>query len=200
MNRSRSSLICRLSALSVLLPALASAHPGHDGGHDLAWDFSGGFAHPLGGFDHLLAMVAVGLWAAQLGGRSRWLVPSGFVAALALGAALGRTGFVPAGIEQGIAASLFAIGLLIASAKRLPPVAGLVLTALLGIFHGFAHGAEIPAAADSLSYGLGFVAASVLLNGIGLGLGMFNSRLSARFTRLAGVGFASAGAVLLLVS
>lgn len=197
MNRPFAARCFQLFAVLALLPAVASAHPGHDGGHDLSWDFSGGFAHPLFGLDHLLAMICVGLWAARLGGRARWLVPATFVGVLSLAAVLGRQSAVPAGVEQMIAASLLVFGLMIATARRLPLAAGLALTAVFAAFHGFAHGAEIPATSNGLAYGLGFVAATVLLHGAGLVAGRFTARQSAWFARLAGTGVAAVGAVML---
>src|SRR5471032_3382046 len=148
-----------LGALPLLFPVLAQAHPGHD----LTWDFGGGFAHPLSGWDHLLAMTAVGLWAAQLGGRARWFVPSAFVGVMALAAVFGHFfGTIP-GTEQGIAASILILGLLIATTARLPVAAGMALVGVFAVFHGVAHGAERPATAGGLGYGAGFVAATALL-------------------------------------
>ena len=187
-------------AFFALLPVLAQAHPGHDGGHGLTWDFTGGLGHPFFGLDHLLAMVAVGIWAAQLGGRARWLVPATFVGVMTLGAALAHSGnavvSAPA-VEQLIAASLLAFGLMIALAKRLPLAVGLPFVALFAAFHGFAHGAEIPANASGLAYGLGFVLATVALHLAGLALGKLSLRQSARWSQLAGAGIAVVGAVLL---
>ena len=188
----------KITAALTLLPAIASAHPGHDGGHDLTWDFAGGFAHPVFGLDHFLAMIAVGIWAAQLGGRARWFVPATFVGVMTLAAVFGQNGVVPAGMEQMIAASLLAFGLMIALAKRLPLAAGLGLTALFAAFHGFAHGAEIPANTSGLTYGLGFVAATVLLHAAGLALGKFSLNQSSWFAKTAGAGVAAVGAVLLV--
>ena len=192
------SRLSTFTAVLALLPAVASAHPGHDGGHDLSWDFAGGFTHPVFGLDHLLAMIAVGIWAAQFGGRARWIVPATFVGVMTLATAFAQNGVVPAGMEQMIAASLLAFGLMIAMAKRLPLAAGLGLTALFAAFHGFAHGAEIPARANGLSYGLGFVAATVLLHAIGLSLGKFSATKSPWFSKTAGAGVAAVGAVMLV--
>jgi urease accessory protein len=197
----KSRLVARFfkfAAALALLPAVASAHPGHDGGHDLTWDFAGGFAHPVFGLDHLLAMIAVGIWAAQLGGRARWIVPATFVGVMTLSAAFGQNGVVPAGMEQMIAASLLTFGLMIALAKCLPLAAGLALTALFAAFHGFAHGAEIPATSNGLGYGLGFVAATVLLHLGGLALGKLSLNQSSWFTKTAGAGVATVGAVMLI--
>jgi len=184
------------AALALLFPALAQAHPGHDG-HDLTWDFSGGFAHPVGGLDHILAMVAVGLWAAQLGGRARWLVPAAFVGVMALAAAFGqRAGAIP-GTEQGIAASVLVLGLLIAATVRLPVAAGMALAGLFAAFHGVAHGAEMPATAGGLAYGAGFMVATASLHTAGAGLGLLAGKFSARVPRLAGWGIAAAGVVMM---
>jgi urease accessory protein len=184
--------LIRIGSLLLVFPVLAHAHPGHDG-HDLTWDFSGGFAHPLSGWDHLLAMVAVGLWAAQLGGRARWLVPASFVSVMLIGAAFGRAGLVVPGVEQAIAASVLVLGLLIAATVRLPVVAGMALVGIFAFFHGFAHGAEMPMTAGALSYGAGFVAATVLLHAAGVGLGLVSGRFSARAAKIAGWVIAAGG-------
>jgi urease accessory protein len=188
----------RLLALAAVLAVApwASAHPGHDGDHDLTWDLSGGLAHPLSGADHLLAMIAVGLWAAQLGGRARWLVPLAFVGVMTLGAALGHAGLIFSGIEQGIAASVLVLGLLIAKSVRLPAVAGMALVGFFALFHGLAHGAEMPATVGGLSYGAGFIAATCLLHLIGIGLGTLAARGSDKLASYAGWGIAAAGLVL----
>lgn len=183
----------------VIVP-LAQAHPGHDGDHgDFTWDFSGGVLHPLTGFDHLIAMLAVGLWAAQLGGRARWLVPAVFVALMTLGAALARSGVVLPGVEHMIAASVLVLGLLIATAARLPVAAGMTLVGLFAAFHGFAHGAEMPAGSQALSYGLGFIFATALIHAAGVGLGVVTATRSEKITRYAGWAIAASGAVLLAV-
>jgi len=192
--RTRSRLLRTLSWLLVTAP-LAQAHPGHEG-DGLVWDFSGGFAHPLSGWDHLLAMIAVGLWAAQLGGRARWLVPSAFVGVMALGAAVGHAGLMLPGVEQGIAASVLVLGLLIATAVRLPVAAGMTLVGIFAVFHGIAHGAEMPATAGGLSYGAGFVVATALLHAVGVGLGMGAACFSTKTTKLAGWAIAASGVVL----
>ncbi|HVU23389.1 MAG TPA: HupE/UreJ family protein [Opitutus sp.] len=181
--------------VALLAPLSAFAHPGHDG-HDFTWDFSAGFAHPLTGVDHLLAMIAVGFWAAQLGGRARWLVPSAFVAAMIGGAALGRAGLAFSGLEQLIAASVLVLGLLVATAARVPLAASTALVGVFALFHGFAHGAGMPAAAAALQFGLGFVVATALLLAAGLALGQSSTRLPARAVKLTGFAIAACGAVL----
>jgi urease accessory protein len=181
--------------LAALAPSVVFAHPGHDGGHGdgLTWDFVGGFGHPIGGLDHLLAMVSVGLWAAQLGGRARWAVPGAFLAALAAGAALGAGGMTFGWVEQGIAASVLVLGLLVVSAARLPLAAGMVIAAGFAVFHGLAHGAEMPASASGAAYGAGFLAATALLHAAGLGLGLLAERAPKWVRQAAGAGLVVAG-------
>ncbi len=181
------------------IPALAHAHPGHDG-HDFGWDFNTGFTHPLLGWDHLAAMLAVGLWAAQLGGRARWLVPAAFVSVMALGAALAQSGVAIPGSEQVIAASVLVLGLLIATAAKLPTGAGMVLVGLFAAFHGFAHGAEMPATSGGLIYSVGFIAATALIHAAGVGLGsLATARQSEKLTRTAGWAIAACGVALFAV-
>ena len=184
-----------VSGLVLAFPALALAHPGHDGG--LTWDFSGGFAHPFSGWDHVLAMVAVGLWAAQLGGRARFLVPASFLALMALGFALGRHGVFLPGAEQAIAASVVALGLLVARPARVPAAAAMALAGLFALFHGFAHGVEMPLSSGVLGYGAGFILATAALQAAGAGLGALAARTSPRAARLAGWAIAAGGALLL---
>ena len=138
MTKSLGRRFLTLAAALAVVP-WASAHPGHDGDHDFNWDFSGGLVHPLSGLDHLLAMIAVGLWAAQLGGRARWLVPAAFVGVMALGAALGHAGMNFSGMEQAIAASVLVLGLLVARSVRLPVAAGMALVGVFALFHGLAR-------------------------------------------------------------
>jgi urease accessory protein len=195
MTKSMGRRLLALAAVLAVTPWV-SAHPGHDGDHDFTWDFSGGLAHPLSGVDHLLAMIAVGLWAAQLGGRARWLVPVAFVGVMTLGAALGQAGLAFSGIEQGIAASVLVLGLLIARSVRLPVTAGMGLVGFFALFHGLAHGAEMPATAAGLSYGAGFIAATGLLHLVGIGLGTLAARRSGKLASCAGWGIAAAGVVL----
>ncbi|MCG6207420.1 HupE/UreJ family protein [Rhodopseudomonas sp. HC1] len=174
------------------MPGLAEAHTGvhpfsANGG-------AAGFAHPMLGADHLLAMVAVGLWAASLGGRARWLVPASFVALMALGAALGGFGPALPAVEPMIALSVIALGVLIALAVRVPTAAAAAMVALFGLFHGAAHGAEMPAMASPLAYVAGFVAATLILHGVGLALGAVLPRT--RALKFAGGAIAAAGLAL----
>ena len=169
----------------------AFGHPGHVS----SAGFTAGLTHPLGGWDHLLALLAIGVWAAQLGGRATWGVPAVFVSVMALAAVAGQYfGAVPA-FDQGAAATVVVLGLLIGAAVRLPVVAGAALAAAFAIFHGYAHGAELGAGQDFLTYGIGFVLTSAGLHLAGIGLGRGTARLSANATRLLGWGVTAAGLV-----
>jgi urease accessory protein len=177
-------------AVAGLMPVLAQAHPFHG----VAQGFTGGLSHPLTGLDHILAMVAVGLWAAQLGGRCRWAIPATFVGLMTVGGALGMAGVPMPGVESGIAASVLVLGVLIAAAVRLPMFAGMALVGLFAIFHGHAHGTEIPVAASGLSYAAGFVLATIALHACGVGLGMLaQKRATIPALRFAGAAIAVAG-------
>ncbi|MFZ4860266.1 MAG: HupE/UreJ family protein [Desulfuromonadaceae bacterium] len=139
--------------------------------------FAEGLAHPFIGLDHLLAMLAVGLWAAQLGGKAKWFVPTAFVGVMASSAWLASVGLaVMAGMDPAIAGSVIILGLLVAFRVRLPVEASAGLVGLFAAFHGMAHGMEIPQTASPLVYGLGFVTATAMLHGIGLCLGLAHGR------------------------
>jgi urease accessory protein len=154
------------AAVVMALPATALAHTGHmePGG------FLHGFAHPLGGADHLLAMIAVGLWAAQIGGRALWALPLAFVGTMILGGLYGMAGLPLPSVELGILGSVLVLGGLIALQPRLPVAACAAIVALFAVFHGFAHGVEMPEAASPQAYGLGFALATALLHGAGIAL------------------------------
>ena len=175
---------------TLMLPSLAYAHTvaGQTSG------FAHGFVHPLTGLDHIAAMVAVGLWAAQRGGRAVWVVPLTFVSVMSVSGLLGMTGvFIPF-VEPGIAASVFVLGLLIAAAVRLPLVASSLIVGLFAVFHGHAHGAEMPETVSGLAYGIGFVLATGLLHCCGIGLGLLAGQLeSPRFVRYTGGATAALG-------
>ena len=172
------------------LAGFAQAHPGHGGE---------GFAHPLHGLDHLLTMLAVGLWAAQLGGRAKWAVPAAFVSMMALGGALGMAGVAVPFAEQGIVASVLVLGVLIAAAVRLPPAASMAVVGIFALCHGYAHGAEMPATAAGFSYGLGFVGATALLHACGIGAALAMQQLAeTRWLRATGVAICAASVMLFL--
>lgn len=182
-------------ALLALTPFLAQAHPMHGQASGLA----SGLNHPFSGLDHILAMVAVGLWAAQLGGRSTWLVPAAFVSLMTVGGAMGMMGIYLPMVEAGILASVLVLGVLIAAAARLPLAASMAVVGLFAVFHGHSHGTEIPHAASGLAYAAGFVLATVALHACGIGLGLLvQKRLNAPALRAAGAAIAFAGICLWL--
>lgn len=198
-NSTRFPSIARfaLPLLSILLvPSLAQAHPGLAGhGHG----FENGLLHPLTGLDHICAMVAVGLWAAQCGGRALWLVPSTFVSLMIIGGTLGMNGVGIPYVEPGIAASVLVLGLLIATAVRLPVAASMAIVGLFALFHGYAHGAEMPETASSLVYGIGFITATAGLHLSGIGASIAARRLaSEQMVRYAGGAIAACGVYLCL--
>jgi urease accessory protein len=180
---------------AVLLPGAAEAHTfGLPHSH-----FTAGLTHPLGGLDHLLAMVAVGLWAAQLGGRALWAVPAAFVAMMVAGGIAGMTGVALPLVELGIVGSLLVLGALIMGWAKLPVWASAALVGFFALFHGHAHGAEMPADGSALGYAAGFVLATALLHGIGLAAGLYVQKgLAPWLVRLGGAGVAAAGLVLLV--
>jgi urease accessory protein len=194
MNR----IALRLAAASlVLAPCVASAHPGHEGTPGLVH----GFLHPLGGLDHILAMVAVGLFAARLGGRALWLVPASFVVTMAVAGVAGMTGFALPYVEAGIALSILVLGAAIALDWTMPVAAAMGLVAFFAVFHGHAHGAEMPQTMSGLAYGAGFIAATAALHALGIGLGLVIGRsgetASRRILQIGGGAAALAGAALL---
>ena len=159
------------------LSTSAQAHPFHGSGAGLA----AGFAHPLNGLDHLLAMLAVGLWAAQVGGRARWMVPGAFLAAMAAGGMMGFAALVPPFAEQMIAASGLVFGLLIVTRSTLSPWLGAGLASAFALYHGAAHAAELPATAAALPYAAGFCAATALLLAAGVAAGSLIRQTFRRF-------------------
>lgn len=184
--------IVDLSLLAALLlaPATVLAHTGAGS----TAGFGSGFLHPIGGLDHLLAMIAVGLWAAQAGGRAIWTVPTAFVSVMILCGALGMAGIALPHVETGIVLSVLVLGVLIAVAVRLPVVAAAAIVGLFAVFHGHAHGAEMPLGAGAFAYSAGFALATALLHGAGIGLGMAIRRFSVEpLTRFAGVAIAVSG-------
>ena len=171
---------------STLLGPGAEAHTGVG----TAAGLSHGFLHPVGGLDHILAMVGVGLLGFVIGGRARWLLPLSFIAMMAVGGALGVAGVGLPFVETGIALSVVVIGAAVAFGAKLPLALAAALAGGFAVFHGHAHGAEMPLAASGLAYGLGFMAATALLHAVGLGAGVALQQLlesaSGRASRLAG--------------
>ena len=158
-----------------------------------------GLGHPFLGIDHLLAMLAVGVWAYQLGGSALWKVPLVFVLTLLVGANLGLAGIGLPVMEPMIAASLMVLGLIIAMKWRVMPLLASMIVAVFALFHGMAHGLEMPLAASPLAYVFGFSVATILLHGLGVMLAYgFQQTSQVVLMRAGGVGLAGAGLMLLL--
>jgi urease accessory protein len=180
-------------ALLMLTPTLAFAHTGVGD----ASGFMHGFEHPIGGLDHVLAMVAVGVLAAVLGGRALWLVPASFVGMMLVGFGLGAAGAEVPFAELAIAVSSIAIGAAAAWGKGVPVIAAMALAGGFAVFHGFAHGAEMPVDADGFGYAVGFVLATAGLHALGIAATVLVSRAAGRWgkplARVAGAAFALGG-------
>lgn len=183
-----------VALLLAVLPALALAH--EESGQ--AAGFVSGFLHPLSGLDHVAAMVAVGLWGAVLGAPALWMLPVAFPVMMAVGGLIGLLGWPLPGVEVGIAASAIVLG--VAVLANLRPALGiaLALVAVFAIFHGYAHGAELPEGGNALLYSLGFVVATGMLHGVGIFIGEAHKwAVGRQLVRAAGGGIALAGAFFL---
>ena len=189
MNSMKPAQTIALATLS-LAAGTASAHTGD---HGTLTGFAGGLAHPLLGLDHLFAMLAIGLWAAQQGGRALWAIPAAFVAAMLAGGMLAWAGIGLPQVEGAIALSVLALGLLVAARLKASLGAGMGIAAGFALFHGYAHGLEMPLAAAPALYALGFVLATACLHGAGVA----GSRLGRRAVQLAGAGIAATGLALM---
>jgi len=174
-------------------PALAHIIDGSAAG-----GFLGGFAHPLFGLDHVVAMIAVGLWGAFLGPPAIWLLPIAFPMVMAFGGVIAILGVPVPGVEIGIALSAIVLGGMIALAARPPLIGAALIVAAFAIFHGHAHGAELPPGSDAVAFSVGFVMATGLLHLTGIAFGLLTRWPAGRVgVRAAGIGIALVGAVFL---
>jgi len=155
-------LLSPLALAAITTPAFAHSENG------VAIDFWGGFTHPIFGPDHVIAMVAVGLWGAFLGAPAIWLLPVVFPLVMAVGGALGVAGMPLPGVETGIAVSAIMLGGMVAFAAKPPLWVAAVLVGAFAIFHGHAHGAELPIGADAVAFSMGFVVATGMLHLAGI--------------------------------
>lgn len=187
-NTARRLTLALLFGVLSLSPASAHVAKGIQGG------FESGFVHPVLGLDHLLAMLAVGLWGAQMGGRSVWTLPVTFPMIMAAGGLLGMMGVQLPHVETGIGISVLVLGVAIAAAWRAPEPVALLIIAVFAIFHGFAHGQELPNAVDPASYAIGFVVATGMIHVAGVGLGLAIKKLyDGALARALGAVIAAAG-------
>lgn len=180
----------------LILPALlgwtSAAHAHVQQGQGVG--FLTGLGHPVSGLDHVLAMIAVGLWGAQLGAPALWSLPVTFPLVMALGGLLGLLGVPLPGVELGIGASALLLGLAVMSELRPPLAAAVALVGCFGVFHGHAHGTELPPGQSALLYSMGFVVATGCLHGIGIALGLMHGRpWGQTLLRAAGAAVAVAG-------
>lgn len=172
MRRTRTAIV--KSALTILLILswvnVAWAHV--EGGQ--AAGFFTGLQHPWSGLDHVLAMIAVGLWGAQLGSPALWLLPIAFPMMMAMGAMMGLLGIPVPGVEIGIALSAIVLGAMILAEVRPKLAVAIALVGIFAVFHGHAHGTELPAGQSGLLYSMGFVIATGCLHGVGIAIGLVN--------------------------
>ena len=187
----------RLIVLSVALLMLSQAASAHEAS-GIAGGFESGFMHPILGWDHVAAMVAVGLWGAVLGQPAIWVLPVTFPLVMAIGGALGVAGVPIPGVEIGIALSALILGVMVVSAARPPLWLAAVVVAGFAIFHGHAHGTELPHAVSPLAYSIGFVLSTGMLHMCGIAFGLLTRwRSGTLLVRAGGAVIALAGAVFL---
>ncbi|WP_026362953.1 HupE/UreJ family protein [Methylopila sp. M107] len=187
-----------LGLAAALVPSIAFAHTGH--GDTVG--FAAGAGHPVDGLDHVLAMVMVGVFAFQLGGRAVWLVPATFVGVMAAGGALGMAGVNLPFVETAIALSVIVLGAAVAFGVKAPVAAAMALVGAFAVFHGYAHGAEMPGAAGGAAYAAGFMLATAALHALGVGFGATCGQLARIYgplaTRAAGAAAGLAGVAILV--
>jgi urease accessory protein len=185
-------LILALIFASLSTSAFAHAQVGE------ATGFLTGFLHPLTGLDHIIAMVAVGLWGAQLGAPAIWMLPVTFPVVMAFGGFLGLIGVPIPGVEIGIALSGVLLGAAVMTESRPPLIVAAALIAVFAICHGHAHGAELPPGTSGLTYSIGFVVATGLLHACGIGIGTIHRWSHGRLALRALGGLISLGGVFFL--
>jgi urease accessory protein len=189
MKPKKASRILALITLSLF----AGAASAHTGVHSTLTGFAGGLVHPFLGLDHLFAMIAIGLWAGQQGGRTLWAIPAAFVGAMLAGGMLAWSGWALPQNETAIALSVLVLGVLVATRRQWALPVGIALAAGFALFHGYAHGLEMPRAAAPGLYALGFVLATACLHGVGIVVSLIGRRAA----QVAGAGIAATGLALM---
>jgi urease accessory protein len=187
----------RVLAAALALALLPSGALAHTGGEATGTGFLTGFLHPLGGLDHVLAMLAVGMWGAQLGNPAIWALPVAFPMVMAFGGVMGILGVPLPAIEIGIILSVMVLGSMIALDGRPPLWGAALIVAFFAVFHGYAHGTELPGKTSAVAYSAGFVVATGLIHITGIGIG-FVTRLphGAGILRVGGSAIALVGLLL----
>jgi urease accessory protein len=193
MNRSKEAVARLATTLCLTVLLYAQAAQAHVNKGEAA-GFLSGLKHPISGLDHVVAMIAVGLWGAQLGAPAIWVLPVAFPMVMACGGMLGLLGVPLPGIEIGIAASAILLGAAVMTELRPPIALAAVLVGFFAIFHGYAHGSELPAGQSGLLYSIGFVMATGCLHGVGISIGLVHRwSWGQRALRVAGAAIALAG-------
>jgi len=197
----RMAVLATIFGSALAAPAFAHTGIGLLGQSGSLGGFAAGFLHPLMGLDHELAMLGVGIWAVQLGKRAIWLVPVSFIGIMVIGAMLAMLGAPLPMVEFGIGGSVLVIGGLIAFGARMPVAVAMAIVGAFALFHGHAHGTELPGFAHPVAYGAGFVVATALLHAAGIGIAWLVRRHAAKLPfRVAGAVMAAVGFGLLMES
>ena len=193
-------ILLRLATVVILVIGMSKLAFAHGDGQ-IGGGFGSGFSHPIQGMDHVVAMIAVGLWGAQLGPPAIWLLPIAFPLMMALGAAISLMGFPLPGVEIGIACSAIVLGAMVLMEFKLPIAATIAIVGVFAIFHGHAHGNELPDGESGLAYSLGFVLGTGLLHAVGIGIGYIGEWPNGKFVlRGAGALVMASGIYFLLKS
>lgn len=193
-------ILLRIATVAILVIGMSKLTFAHGDGQ-IGGGFGSGFSHPIQGMDHVVAMIAVGLWGAQLGAPAIWLLPIAFPLMMALGAAISLMGFPLPGVEIGIACSAMVLGAMVLMEVKLPIAATIAIVGVFAIFHGHAHGTELPDGESGLAYSLGFVLGTGVLHAVGIGIGYIGEWPNGRFVlRGAGALVMASGIYFLLKS
>ena len=193
MNNLRRIFLSRWPPLMFAIAFWAQSAEGHTSKGE-AIGFLSGLRHPISGLDHVLAMIAVGLWGAQLGAPAIWMLPVAFPMVMALGGMMGLLGIPLPGVEYGIAASMILLGAAVLLELRPPLALAAALVSFFAIFHGHAHGTELPPGQSGLLYSMGFVMATGCLHGVGISIGLVHRwTWGQMFLRFAGAFIAGTG-------
>lgn len=174
---------------ALVFPSLSYAHQSTGGG------FLAGLSHPVLGFDHLLAMLSVGVLSAQMGGKSLWTVPTAFVSVMLAGGVMGLNGIPLLSVEMGISISVLALGIALAVEKKLAPILAMAFVGFFAVFHGYAHGIEMPQLATPALYALGFIVGTASIHIAGVLVGSFAAKSAngVQLLRYIGAGIAGIG-------